>query len=286
MRWLNKLLQRFKKIQVYALVGPSGTGKSFRAKLVAQTYGIDLIIDDGLLIKADKILAGHSAKREKTFLAAVKRAVFDEKQHRDEAAKVLQRLPLKKILILGTSEKMVNKIAMRLQIPQPQKIIKIEDIATTEEIETAMRSRNVEGKHVIPVPSVEVQRSYPQIFYNKIKLLFRGKQLVTTDQSTIFEKSVVRPEFSKTDKVEISEETLSQMLFHCVEEYDPAILIKKVVIRPEQNGYRLIMTVDVPYGTQLTGKIHKLRAYIIENLERYTGILIIDINIIVDKIKN
>ena len=112
--------------------------------------------------------------REKTFLAAVKTAVFDDKQHRDEAAKVLHQLSRKKILILGTSDKMVNKIAMRLQIQPPQKIIRIEDIATREEIETAIRSRRVEGKHVIPVPSVEVKRNYPQIFYDKIRLLFRN----------------------------------------------------------------------------------------------------------------
>jgi ABC-type dipeptide/oligopeptide/nickel transport system ATPase component len=47
-----------KRIKVYALIGESGTGKSFRAKLVAQKYGIEHIIDDGLLIKENKILAG------------------------------------------------------------------------------------------------------------------------------------------------------------------------------------------------------------------------------------
>ena len=52
-------------VTVFALVGRSGTGKSFRAKLVAQKFGIDLIIDDGLLIRDQKIIAGRSAKREK-----------------------------------------------------------------------------------------------------------------------------------------------------------------------------------------------------------------------------
>jgi adenylate kinase family enzyme len=46
-------------IKTIALIGESGTGKSFRAKLVAQKYGIDLIIDDGLLIRDNRILAGH-----------------------------------------------------------------------------------------------------------------------------------------------------------------------------------------------------------------------------------
>ena len=40
-------------VKVYALVGRSGTGKSFRAQLVADKYHIPLIVDDGLLIKND-----------------------------------------------------------------------------------------------------------------------------------------------------------------------------------------------------------------------------------------
>ena len=67
MRFFDRVRWWLKGIQVYALVGESGTGKSFRAKLVAQKYRIDLIIDDGLVIKDDKIIAGYSAKREKSF---------------------------------------------------------------------------------------------------------------------------------------------------------------------------------------------------------------------------
>ncbi len=277
-----------KGLTVYALVGPSGTGKSFRSKLLAEKHNIELIIDDGLLIYKDKIIAGHSAKREKTFLAAVKVALFDDKKHRDDAAKALQSNKFKKILILGTSEKMVNKIATRLQIPQPKKIIKIEDIATRDEIETAIRSRNIEGKHVIPVPSIEIQRNYPQIFYDKVRLFFKGRKnsIMGSEQTKLFEKSVVRPEFSKVGRVEISESALSQMVLHCLEEYGEEIIVKKLVIKPEKDGYFLNLTVDVPFGTQLTGKIHQLQKYIIDNIERYTGILIIQLNIIIDKIRN
>jgi uncharacterized alkaline shock family protein YloU len=49
-------------------------------------------------------------------------------------------------------------------------------------------------------------------------------------------------------------------------------------------GYRLVITIDVPYGIQLSGNIHDMQQYIIENIERYTGILIEEINIIIDKI--
>lgn len=282
MEFFKDLYWLVKGITVYALVGESGTGKSFRAKLLTQKYGIELLIDDGLLIRDDKILAGHSAKKEKTYMGAVRVALFDDKEHRDEVARILQKLKFKKILILGTSEKMVIKIAARLQLPAPSKIIHIEEITTPEEREAARRSRQIEGKHVIPVPSIEVKRSYPKIFYDKIRMLLKDKS--SGALMGVAEKSVVRPEFSKKGRVEISESALAEMCLNCVNEFDPNIKIRKLTTKTSPHGYRFIIVIDVPFGTQLSGKIHQLRQNIIENIERYTGILIEEVNIIIDKI--
>ena len=275
----------FKRKKVFALIGESGTGKSFRAKLVAQKYGIDFIIDDGLLIRDNRILAGHSAKKEKTFLAAVKVALFDEKSQRDEVARRLQSEKFKRILVLGTSEKMINKIAARLQLPPPSKIIKIEDIASQEEIDRAVRTRRIEGKHVIPVPSIEIKKSYPNIFYDAIRIFKRRLTPAGIGPvPTLHEKSLVRPEYSRRGKVIISEAALSQMVINCVNEYNHEIKIKKILVKDDKMGYRLVITIDVPYGIQLGGNIHEMQQYVIENIERYTGILIEEVNIIIDKI--
>jgi adenylate kinase family enzyme len=274
-----------KRKKVFALVGKSGTGKSFHAKIVAQKYGIHFIIDDGLLIKGNRILAGHSAKKESTIIAAVKTALFDEKSHRDEVAKKLQSEKFKRILILGTSEKMVYRIAVRLQLPVPLRIIKIDDIASQEEIDKAIRTRRIEGKHVIPVPSIEIKRNYPHIFYDAIQIFRRKKAPAAIGPiPTLHEKSLVRPEYSKRGKVIISEMALSQLVIHCVDEYDKNIKIKKILVKDDQLGYRLVITIDVPYGIQLGGNINDLQQHIIENIEKYTGILIEEINIIIDKI--
>jgi len=278
-------LSVFRRKGVIALIGESGTGKSFHAKFVAQKIGIDLIIDDGLLIKDNRILAGHSAKKERTFMAAVKVALFDEKSHRDEVARRLHSENYKRILLLSTSEKMAKKIAARLQLPPPYRVIRIEDIASQEEIEKAIRTRKIEGKHVIPVPSIEVKRNYPNIFYDAIRI-FRQKKVpaVLSPAPTMHEKSLVRPEYSKRGKVIISENALSQFVVHCVDEYNQNIKIKKILVKDDQIGYRLVITIDVPYGIQLGGNIHDLQQYIIDTIERYTGILIEEVNIIIDKI--
>lgn len=273
------------KICVFALVGESGTGKSFRAKLLAQKYGIEAIIDDGLLIKDDKIVAGKTAKHEKTYMGAVRIALFDDKQHRDDVAKALQAGKIRKLLIIGTSEKMAGKIAARLQLPFPSKIIKIEDIANREDIEKAIRSRQIEGKHVIPVPAIEIKKSYSQIFHDSLRdIASKSRLQFLKKETSVLEKSIVTPEFSKKGRIEISEAALSQMAMHCVSEFSPEIRIKKLSIKTDSRGYRLIITIDVPFGRQLTGEIHSLQQYVIENIEKFTGILIEEVSIIIDKI--
>ncbi|MGP1455887.1 MAG: hypothetical protein ACTTJ7_09075 [Treponema sp.] len=282
---LQNFFRWIKGIQIYALVGASGTGKSFRARMVAQKYRIDLIIDDGLLIRGDKILAGHSAKKEKTFLAAVKTAVFDDPVHCKEAVKALQRISTKKILILGTSEKMVKKIATRLHIPAPQRIIRIEDIATQEEIEAARRSRCVEGKHIIPVPSSEVQRNYPQIFYDNIRLLFHDlKKGRLKEEEKLFEKSLVRPAFSVTDTITVADEALQRMLVTNLAQYDAVIAIKQATIVHKDSGYYITMMIDIPFNTELTVYIEKLKDFLVKHVEKESGIFIEEIYIIINQV--
>ena len=285
---LSNLLNKFKAVSVYALVGESGTGKSFKAKLLAQKYGIEAIIDDGLLIQDDKILGGRSAKTEKTYMGAVRVAVFDDKEHRDEIAGKIRDMRYKKILLIGTSEKMVTKIAARLSLPAPSTVIKIEDIATREEIDKAIRSRQIEGKHVIPVPAIEIKRNYSHIFNDSIKVFFsKGgplSKIFRGGKKEVFEKSVVTPEFSKKGRVSISEAALTQMTMHCVHEFDSNIRVRKIAIKTNSRGYRIVITVDIPFGKQLTGEVYKLQQYIIENIEKYTGILIEEVSIIIDKI--
>ena len=98
------------------------------------------------------------------------------------------------------------------------------------------------------------------------------------------EKSIVQPEFSKKGRLEISEAALTQMTMHCVTECDHEIKVKKITIKKDSRGYKLIVTIDVPFGTQLTGKVHRLQQHIIDKIEMCTNILIEEVNIVIDKI--
>jgi uncharacterized alkaline shock family protein YloU len=178
---------------------------------------------------------------------------------------------------------MVRKIADILALPAVTKVIKIEDVASREEIAKAVHTRTTEGKHVIPVPALEIKRNYPHIFYDSIKVFLR-KRLGIKNKVKTFEKAVVRPEFSRKGVVTISETALTQMVLHCADEFDHTIQIDKVTVRSDQLGYKLEIKVIIPYGKQLSGNIHALQEYIIESIERYTGILIHELNVRIKKV--
>ena len=269
-------------VKVYALVGRSGTGKSFRAELVADKYHIPLIVDDGLLIKNDKILAGKSAKQETNFLTAVKRALFQEISHHEEVLNALQNERFRKILILGTSEKMAAKIAARLNLPAPSQIIHIEDIATKDEIDTAMRIRYSEGKHVIPVPPLQITRNYPSIVYDSIRVGLRKRLafLPVFRKTQTVEKTLVCPEFSKQEQASISEAAITQMVRGCLNEYEDTMKISKVTYSYGNEGYDLEITVRSPES--ISGHmVAEFEEYIADSLEKYGGILIHKVRLIV-----
>lgn len=277
----NFLLGTFGVIKVFALVGKSGTGKSFRAKLLADKYGIDIIIDDGLLIKGNSIIAGKSAKKEVAFLGAIKTALFDETEHRNDVEKALRKTKFKKILILGTSERMIHKIAKRLKLPAPSKIIQIEDIATENEINMAIQSRNIEGKHIIPVPTIVIQRDYSHIIYDSIKVFMKKRFM--GKPSKVFEKTVVQPSFSqKRGVVALSESALTQMIIHCADEFDQSYKINKIKVKTDVDGYTVKLYIEVPYREQVSGNLHNFQKYILQSLEKHTGIIIKEVSLKVE----
>ena len=274
-------------IKVYALVGRSGTGKSFRARLIAGKYGIDLIIDDGLLIKGDNIIAGKSAKSEKVYLTAIKTALFDSVEHRTEVRNRLKEEEFTKILLIGTSEGMVERIAKRLHLPKPSKVIKIEDIVTEEEIDKALKERAT-GKHVIPIPAVEVEKDFTDIFAGYISdTIKKGKGLFKRNKKIL--NTVVHPTYAPGENpghVSISKAALIQMIIHCADEFDSTIKIKKIKLHSDSSGaYRIKLFMNASYKTQLSGNFHNFQKYISQSLTRYTGIQIKEVNLEIEKLE-
>ena len=88
------------RIKVYAFVGPSGTGKSYRAQMVASEYNIRYIIDDGLLIKDNEVIAGVSAKKAPTKIETVKGALFLNEEKAEEIKKAFRKYKPELLLMM------------------------------------------------------------------------------------------------------------------------------------------------------------------------------------------
>ncbi len=238
--------------KVFTLVGRSGTGKSFRSKLLAEKYGIELIIDDGLLIRGDTIIEGHSAKKQDSFLSAIRTAIFDDPDERYAMIQAIAKQRFKRILVLGTSEKMVSRIIARLYLPRPCKCFQIEDVATQEEIAMAIRARTIEGKHVIPVAHAEISKKHSNIIYDTIKV-FMKKSLPWQQKG--FEKTEVQPQFNVPEpskEKELQTKAIQAMIEESVAHFDPIFEVKKVILKPLKPGYsalvRIRITEDVSFG--------------------------------------
>ena len=275
--YMNKLIHtaytKIAGLKVYALVGSSGTGKSHHSKIIAKKYNIELIIDDGLLIKNNKILAGKSAKKDANFLQAVKTAVFNSDEHRDQVLNAIEKQKLKKIMIIGTSEKMIDKIIFRLNLPPVFKLLLIEDVVPREEIDKALRIRYTEGKHVIPVPTMEITRSYPQIVYDSIKVMIKTGSFFKKDK--VFEKTIVLPEFYRPAVERISDSVMTQKISQIIFNYDRVIKAKKVTATTQDNqSYELYILLKIPIKHYMSFTMSELKVHIKENLEAYNSIII------------
>ncbi len=281
-RIVHHVNRLFRGVTVYALVGKPGTGKSFRAKLVAEKFGIDFIVDDGLVIKDNKILSGQSAKKEKKLMTAIKTAIFTNPEKAREARKALQKHNAKQVLLLGTSDRMVHKIAHRLKLPPPVKIININDVATKEEIAEAQHARYVEGKHIIPVPAVEVKRDHGHIFFDSIKF-FVKRRIIPGKKNSLVEKSIVRPVYSQRGTVRVSEEAISQMVVHCLQDYEPSMRINKVIIGHTGTEYDLEVVITLPVGMAVSSSYYTLQESILTHIEKFAGISISAVHITIGK---
>lgn len=266
-------------MEIIALVGPSGTGKSHRAILVSNELNIDLIIDDGLLIKGSRILAGISSKRQETKVGAIKTALFTDKEHAKEVKEAIQREEPNKILILGTSEGMVFKITQSLGLPQPKKIMFISDIATKEEIERASAIRKKYNKHVIPAPTVEVKPKLSGILSAPLQTIFSSKTNSRYSSHLKVEQTVVKPTFSFIGKFFIANAVLQQITEYSIKKFSEVEKLLKANFITTPNGVKIKVELSVFYGENLLKLGNKIQNEVKRNIEYMTALHIEEIEI-------
>ncbi len=261
-------------MEVYSLVGPSGSGKSHRARQVAYEHGISLILDDGLLIADGKIIAGSSAKKEPSKLAAIKRAVMVYEDHREEIKTALKNHSGDKILILGTSRSMVEKIVKRLELGGIDRRLDITEVASPEEIKTAQEMREKEGTHVIPVPTIEVRKRFLGFFIDSLRLLFSSEKDEVSKES-----SVVRARFTYFGNLIVYNRVIADVIYYITDNFSGIERAEDITISKKEEGLFLDIYLTVKYGFVLPNYLDDYRWILANQLEDFSGIPVSEMNI-------
>lgn len=260
---------------IYALVGPSGSGKSHRASLVAVDRGVDTILDDGLLIHHGRIVAGHSAKREATRVAAVKRAIFQDPAHRDEIVAGLELVDPESLLILGTSEHMVERIVEALHLTGvPRQLIPIEEISSPDERRIARYVRQTEGKHVIPAATMEVRKSFSGYLVDPLRFIFRKK-----GRQVEVEKSIVRPTYSSLGRFYIADTVLVTLVSYAARSIPEIARVSGIVVQSSPDGVIIRLEVTPRATRPLFHTLAHVQEEVSRHIEAMTSLNVLAVEV-------
>ena len=271
----------FENIKVYAFVGPSGTGKSYRAQMVAGEKDVHFIIDDGLLINDNRVVAGESAKKASTKIETVKKALFLHDDEKKVIQKALKKYKVKKILILGTSDGMLEKIAENLGLPKVSDTTYISDVATEEEMKTARNIRVTEGKHVIPVPTFEIKKDFSGYLLDPLQI-FKSKG--KGKQPYISEKSIIRPTFSYMGNFTISDSVFRQIAEYQAEKMPEIYKVLRTRVQNYGEGPMIDMEVSVVYGYNVAEGLMDFKKKIIKDIENLTAMNVVRLDVVAKNI--
>ena len=274
---IKEKLPFMKKIKVYAFVGPSGTGKSYRAQMVASANDIHHIIDDGILINENEVLAGTSAKKAPTKIETVKHALFIEKKEQDEMKKALKKYKPDSILILGTSDKMVEKIQENLGLPKIEKTIYINEVATEDEMEKARNMRVTQGKHVIPVPTFEIKKDFSGYILDPLQI-FRSKG--KGGNPYISEKSIIRPTFSYLGNFTISDSVFRQIAEQIANNMPSVYEVTRTRVENYGDGISIYMEAIINYGNNIIDVMQELKNKTKKEIEKQTAMNVLKVDLV------
>lgn len=266
------------RIAVIAFVGASGTGKSTRALAVAKKYNIQYLIDDGLLIHGSSIIAGSSAKRAKTKMESVRQAIFLDESRANTMRRALVEHRPAALMIIGTSHEMLLRICRQLWLNPPTILIRIEDVTSEEERAEAKQTRLTEGRHAIPVPSMEIKHEFSGYFAEPLQKLRRRFDAFTTSPPDT-ERTIVRPTFSTLGRYSMSDEALAMLINIIVQQVEGVAKLVRSGIRMEKYGIVLDLDLSIQFGFNAQDVLKACQVEVAEKVEQFTAINVLATNV-------
>ncbi|MDD4187128.1 MAG: hypothetical protein PHC72_06360, partial [Eubacteriales bacterium] len=245
---------------------------------------IEYIIDDGLLIHGSAIITGSSAKRADTKMESVRQAMFLDPARAENMRRALvEHLP-SALMILGTSEAMLTRICENLWLNQPSIRIRIEDVSSEEERNLARQTRLSEGKHTIPVPSMEIKHEFSGYLaepFAKFWQRFDFGMFSSQQSQTIadLDKTVVRPTFSTLGSYAMSDQAMKDLvrMLACAVDGVESVVGQKV--HKEPYGIILDLDLSIYYGSSAQSVLAEVQSAVSAGVEQYTAVNVLAANV-------
>lgn len=266
-------------MKVIALVGASGTGKSHRAIYVANEYKVNLIIDDGLLIKGSRIIAGISSKSQNTKIGAIRTALFTKKEHAQQVKSAINEIKPERLLVLGTSDGMIKKIIERLDLPEPEKMIYISEVATSEEIKRAFDNRLKYNKHVVPAPTMEVKPKLSGILSVPLQTIFSRKEIMPYPSHLKVEQTVVKPTFNYFGKFYITNTALRDITKFSLYKFNEIDKLLKANFLSTHEGMKVKIELSAYFNVELAKLGKEMQVELKKNIEHMTALHVAEIDV-------
>lgn len=245
--------------------------------MVASEKNIKYIIDDGLLVNENTVIAGKSAKKAATKIETVKKALFNNSEEAEVIKKAFRKYKPESILILGTSDNMVEKIRTNLGLPEISETIYITDVATEEEMQEAKRMRQTEGKHVIPVPTFEIKKDFSGYVLDPLQIFkSKGKNA----KPYISEKSIIRPTFSYLGNFTISDSVFKEIIECLAIKAEGIYKITRIRIDKYGEGISIYMEATLHYGTKIMEELKNFKDKCKKEIEKLTAMNVENVEVI------
>ena len=239
------------------------------------------IIDDGLLINGSRIVAGTSAKKAPTKMESVRQAIFVDPTRSSVMRRALVESMPRALMILGTSDSMLEKITTNLWLNKPAMLIRIEDVSTEEERRMARNTRMNEGMHTIPVPSMEIKHEFSGYFsdpFSKLRQRFdreRGVAPLAPDS----DRTVVRPTFSSLGSYSISDEAILDLIKIVLKDVPGFAEVTSFKTEKQTFGVMISLDLALYYGYDAQKVLVKAQQRVGSAVEEFTSITMNSVNV-------
>ena len=140
-----------------------------------------------------------------------------------------------------------------------------------------------EGKHIIPVPTIELKPHFSGYLIDPLQSFFRRRP---NSRRRLGEKSIVRPVFSYYGKLIIDDSTIKSIVARVVSAKEYVSKIGSISVHrlrqgEDENGLDISCELVLHYGSHIPSLISRTQELVREAVEYMTGMIVREINIMV-----